>query len=470
MITPDRHHQSLPAMRRLMLALTVVFITLAANAMAADMIPGSRSSVTVEVNKGTVVRLSRPASTVFVADPEVCDIQMKSPRLVYLLGKRSGQTTLFAVDGAENVISNIDVTVTQNLSRLRDSIRSLHPDALVRVSSIEGAVVLEGTVDEAVVAQDIADFAAAVLGKDQRVINRLGVSSPVQVNLRVRVAEITKDVEKQLGIRWDLVSEVFGLDMAVSFINPFATALNSDSVLFSGSRGSTSIDALINAMDEEGLISILAEPNLTALSGETASFLAGGEFPILVPDDGRITIEFKKFGISLAFTPTILSGERINLHVRPEVSELTSDNGISLPVGFFGEAVSVPSLNVRRAETTVEIASGQSFAIAGLMKNNSSHDIRKVPGLGDVPILGRLFSSEAFKRDESELVIIVTPYIVRPSPERLPGPTDGFLPPNDVERLFPRGGTFKRNPVAGPESTVQPDGTRLMGPVGFALE
>lgn len=283
-------------------------------AETAEVLSSQRSTVTVEVNKGAVVTLPRAASTLFVANPEVADIQMKSPRLIYLMGKRPGDTTLFAVDEREQVFANIDVSVTHNLSRLKDAIRSLHPDASVRVSSIEGAVVLDGKVGSATVAEDVREFASQVIGDKGRVINRLSVDAPSQVNLRVRIAEVDRDIEKELGINWEYVGEMFGYDLAVSLINPLSSVVTNTAVLGTPGRD---LSAVIRALEEEGLISLLAEPNLTALSGETASFLAGGEFPILVPDDDSITIEFKKFGVSLAFTPTILGESRINLHVRP---------------------------------------------------------------------------------------------------------------------------------------------------------
>ena len=212
------------------------------------------------------------------------------------------------------------------------------------------------------------------------------------------------------------------------------------------------------------MVSNRARRKRPAGAGETASLLAGGEFPILVPDsNGRVTIEFKKFGISLAFTPTMIGENRVNLHVRPEVSQMSSTNSVTLG-GFV-----VPSLTTRRVETTVELGSGQSFAIAGLLQNNITHDIRKFPALGDIPVLGALFRSDRFQRDESELVIIVTPYIVRPaSRTRLAAPTDGFVPPHDIERLI-TGGTHRRNPVAGKPRTVDRSGKALIGPAGVQL-
>jgi pilus assembly protein CpaC len=406
--------------------------------------------------------------TVFVADPEVCDIQMESPRLVYLMGKRPGQTTLYAVDTNEAVIANVPITVSHNLTRLSTAVRSLYPGLDINVLSVEGAVVLDGQVADATVAENIRDFAAAIVGKEGRIINRLGVSGPTQVNLRVRVAEISRDIEKELGINWSVFFEGQGIDFLFSTVNPFGGVL-ANQLGLGGKAGGFNLNALLDLLDDEGLINLLAEPNLTALSGETASFLAGGEFPILVPQgDGQVTIEFKNFGVSLAFTPTIIGNERINLHVRPEVSRLSSEGAVSLPVGLT-QSIQVPALQVRRAETTVELGSGQSFAIAGLLSNDSIHDVRKFPGLADIPILGRLFTSDRFQSKETELVIIITPYIARPSPVKLAAPNDGFAPPNDLERIFP-GGTFKRNPVPGPASVVRPDGVRVFDQHGVVLD
>lgn len=465
MMTPSARPRAPQLWRIAALVLALLVGALALPADAAEVLSSQRSTVTVEVNKGAVVTLPRAASTLFVANPEVADIQMKSPRLIYLMGKRPGDTTLFAVDEREQVFANIDVSVTHNLSRLKDAIRSLHPDASVRVSSIEGAVVLDGKVSSATVAEDVREFASQVIGEKGRVINRLSVDAPSQVNLRVRIAEVDRDIEKELGINWEYVGEMFGYDLAVSLINPLSSVVTNSAVLGTPGRD---LSAVIRALEEEGLISLLAEPNLTALSGETASFLAGGEFPILVPDDDSITIEFKKFGVSLAFTPTILGESRINLHVRPEVSQLTNEGSISFPVGF-NNAVTVPALSVRRAETTVELSSGQSFAIAGLLSNDTAHNVSKVPGLADVPVIGRLFSSDKFKREESELVIIVTPYLVRPTNDRLALPTDGFAPPNDRERIVPSG-TWKQSANPGAPTTVRPDGSRVGGTAGFVLE
>jgi pilus assembly protein CpaC len=430
-----------------------------------DVVASSGQALELEVSKGRLIRLDRPAQTVFVADPEIANIQVKSPSLIYLLGKKPGQTTLYAVDSKERVLANIDITVTHNLGRLRSILDELHPGSGVRVASINGTLVLDGTVPSASAAEDMRRLAVSFAGDEKNIINRLGVTAPNQVNLRVRVAEVSRGVDKQLGFNWSILGSIGGFSLGLATTNPFAGAVTQHTLSLGKNIAGWDFNTVIDALEEEGLVSVLAEPNLTALSGETASFLAGGEFPILVPDsDGRVTIEFKKFGVSLAFTPTLLGEDRVNMHVRPEVSQLSSTNSVTL------NSFVVPSLTTRRAETTVELGSGQSFAIAGLLQNNVTHDISKFPGLGDVPVLGGLFKSDRFQRDESELVIIITPYIVKPiSNNKLAAPTDGFVPPHDIERII-TGGVNRRNPNPGQPVTVGRGGKTLIGPVGFQLD
>ncbi len=465
---------ALPVRRGLLALLLVAaaLIGVAAAAGAAQVISGAGRAVHVELNKGALVRLDRPAHTVFVADPEICDIQVKSPSLVYLFAKKAGATTLYAVDNNERVLANFEITVTPNLTRLSEAVRSLYPDADISLSSVEDSIIIDGVVGNATVSENVRRMAARFIGQKVDLINRLGIAAPTQINLRVRIAEVNRNVEKQLGINWQ-VAFSDGLRMLFSTVNPFSlsgfASSTTESVGFGGRPGNWDINAIIDALDTEGMISILAEPNLTAVSGETASFLAGGEFPILVPNgDDKIVVQFKKFGVSLAFTPTFIGGKRINLHVRPEVSQLSNEGAISVPIGI-GGTITIPALTVRRAETTVELGSGQSFAIGGLLQNDTTHDVRRFPLLGNIPVVGRLFSSDRFRRNESELVIIVTPYIVRPTSTRLAAPTDGFAPPHDFER-YTTTGTWRRNPVVGPRTTVGGDGTRVIGPVGFVLE
>ncbi len=464
-------------MKRLILALLFVLLS-AGQGLAVTEPPRVRiidtdpKPVILEANKGQLLRLVRPVDTVFIAEPGIADVQLKSPSLIYIFGRRPGETTLFAVDKREMVVLNTRVVVAHNLTRLKDMIRDFLPQDMIDVRSIEGTVVMTGSVQSAQQAEDLQRLATRVLGKDGEVINRVQVTGANQVNLRVRIAEISRDLNKQLGINWDVVRTAGNLAVGLAIGNPagaigalIAQAPTANGLSLSGSTGRFDINALIDALDDEGLITVLAEPNLTAMSGETASFLAGGEFPIPVSqDDDTITIEFKKFGVSLAFTPTLLGSGRINLRVRPEVSQLSNAGAVQV-AGF-----SVPALTTRRAETTVELGSGQSFAIAGLLQNNTNQSVEEFPGLAQVPVIGPLFRSTRFQNSETELVIIVTPYIVRPVSTQLASPTDGFTPPHDMERVL-YGANHRATPAGPPSSPLGAGGSAgLIGPVGFILE
>lgn len=454
----------------LLAAIGIIAITLLsveqARSEALELVSRGHQSMTLEVHRGRLLKLRAPASSVFVADPAIADVQVKSPTLVYVLGKGPGETTLYAVDGQEQVLASIDLQIDHNLDRIRAQVAQLHPDVDVQIASVGDSVVVDGIVDSISTAENIRQVVAAAIGDPKKVMLRVGVDAPTQVNLRVRVAEVGRDIDKQLGFNWTIAGQAAGMAFGIATSNPFNASVTQHTLSATGlSIGGFDLNAVIDALEEEGMISVLAEPNLTALSGETASFLAGGEFPILVPDsDGRVTIEFKKFGVSLAFTPTLVGRERVNLHVRPEVSQLSTTNAVTL------NNFQIPSLTTRRADTTVELGSGQSFAIAGLIQNNTTHDISKFPGLGDVPVLGGLFKSDRFQREESELVIIVTPYVVRPvNRPRMAGPTDGLESPHDWER-FANGGTHRQKAKAGQPVTISGEGDSLIGPVGFLLD
>jgi pilus assembly protein CpaC len=447
---------------------------------AAEFIDVSQNSIQIEASKGVLIRLKRMASTVFVANPEIADVQVKSPRLIYITGKAAGETSLYAVDEHDKVLLSRKITVIHNLSRLRKTLHEFLPNAAIDVRSIDGAIILSGSVRTASDSEDARRIAERMVNKPEDLLNKLSVTAPNQVNLRVRVAEVSRSVIKEFGINWTTMLKsggfLFGLATGAPFLSG-ATAFQAaerSSAFFRPNNNNTlsgsfinenvDVNGLIDAMDDEGLVTILAEPNLTAISGETATFLAGGEFPIIVPDDDNVVIEFKEFGVSLAFTPTLLGGKRINLKVRPEVSQLSAAGAVSFQ-GF-----SIPSLTTRRAETTVELASGQSFAIAGLIQNNINSNVDKFPGLGDVPMLGTLFRSNKFQRSETELVIIVTPYIVRPvSAQKIVSPIEGLMPPNDVDRIL-HGRTHRPTigrPAKGPHGR---GAAGLTGPVGFVLD
>jgi pilus assembly protein CpaC len=432
----------------------------------------------IEVRKGQVIRLPQPAATVFVADPEIADVQAQSPSIVYLFGRRAGSTSLYAVDENDQILLRTMITVEHNLTGLREAMDQLAPGNRVRASSVDSSIVLDGTVDTPVQALELRELGERFLGEEEALLYRVRVSASTQVHLRVRVAEVSREVIKEFGINWESVFEtgdlLFGFatgrpafGAAGTFFRGPSQANGAAPDLFFGSftPGDSVVNTAIDALEQEGLVNILAEPNLTALSGETASFLAGGEFPIPVAtDEDEIQIEFKEFGIQLAFTPTVLSGNRISLRVRPEVSELSDDGAIEI------NGLTIPALRTRRAETTVELGSGQSFAIGGLLSSDVQNAVSKTPGLGDLPVLGTLFRSTAFRRDETELVIIVTPYLVRPVDEPvLATPGDGYKAPNDIERIL-QGRLHSAQLHPGRGGPQGPQGQRLTGPIGFVLE
>jgi len=463
--------------------------------------------LTVEVKKGRLLRLRREIATIFVADPAIADIQVKSPTLIYVFGKKTGEvfgkktgeTTLFAVDKDDRVVLNLTVHVRHNLSTLGRTLRGLIPGNSVRVTTVGGSIVLSGTVATAREAEEVRNLAVQFAGKPENVINQLRISGPTQINLRVRIVEISRNVVRQLGINWDAAFSI-GSNIVLGIATGGATTVgnvfppnfpiqtrlngvNNGYFAYQGQRHN--VNGLLDLLQTQGLVKTLAEPNLTAISGETANFLAGGEFPVPVPQDGGvITISYKKFGVGLSFTPTILSPNRINLKVAPEVSQLSNAGAIQI------QGINVPSLTTRKASTTVELASGQSFAIAGLLQNNYTKDLSKVPGIGDIPILGKLFTSENFRRDETELVIIVTPYVVRPfdpHQARVAAAARAAVRPRDKEDIHelifghrkdesgkPKAGspaangngiasTPSKKPAGGPPRS-------LRGPAGFELE
>jgi pilus assembly protein CpaC len=447
----------------------------AAAARRIGQIPPTGAPIVLEAGKGTLIKLSRPASTVFIANPDIADVQVKSPSLIYVNAKAPGETVLYAVDADDNVLLNGPVRVGHDLSRLRQSFRSLLPGETIDVNSVDNSVVLSGKVSSAGRAEKARSLAAAIASevKGGAVLNNLSVATPNQVNLRVKVAEVNRTVLKAIGINWSTLSPgTLQINTENPTIGGSITAQNIIQFAF-GPRGAR-LQATLDALAQEGFITTLAEPNLTATSGQTASFLAGGEFPVPVAGTASstgiptITVEFKQFGVSLDFTPTIIDATRLSLRVRPEVSALTSVGAVSVPLSA-SATVTIPALTVRRAETTVELGSGESFALAGLLQNSTEQDVSKVPALGDLPIIGQLFRSDRFQRNESELVIIVTPYLVAPSATAMAAPTDGYMAPHDYERVL-NSNTYRQTlpgPSKGPAGS---DGQGLIGPAGFRLD
>lgn len=395
----------------------------------AEVVSGAATEIQLELGKGRLIRLDQPAATVFIADPTIADIQIMSPTLVYVVGKALGGTSLFAVDPDDRMIANLGLTVGFDEARLGRALAQVSPDADIEIASVNGALMLSGSVGSAAQGEEILRIAADFVGSGEngeaRIINRLRVEAANQINLRVRVAEVSRDAKEILGFNWEGVaaigSGVLGFALGGDVLDAAGDLLRppggGGAVGGSVQSGTTNIGAVMDALEERGLVTMLAEPNLTAVSGEPASFLAGGEYPVPVPQGpDQITIEYKRFGVSLAFVATVLEGGRISLNVRPEVSQLSSVGAITM------NGISVPALTSRRAETTVELGSGQSFAIAGLLQNTVSEDVSRFPGLGETPIIGPLFRSRRFRDNQSELVIIVTPYLVRPVSQPLVTP------------------------------------------------
>jgi len=442
-------------------------------------LPAAPHAIQLASNSGQLVRLPRPATSVFVADTSVADVSVRSPQLVYVFGKKFGETTLYALDERDQVVIAQRINIGPNLDAVRELYRKLQPNSPVEIMAVGSHYVLYGAVETTEMAQEFVEIAQAALAppfstSKANIVNRITVTAPNQVNIRVKIAEVSRDINKRIGFNWELLGQAtrnwaLGFAVGSDILHEGSTFIfpgdGQDRIVSSFNNGKVSVDTVIDLLDDEGLITVLAEPNLTAMSGETASFLAGGEFPIPVAqEDGRTSIEFREFGVSLSFTPTILSGTRINLKVRPEVSELNSAGAIQAN-GF-----TIPSLTTRRTETTVELGSGQSFAIAGLLQNSTNQNLSDIPGIKEIPVLGALFRSDAFRRRESELMIVVTPYLVRPTSSRLPLPTDNYLPPKDLER-FLLGQTHVAQPASKPSAPLDPTGRPgVSGPAGFVLQ
>jgi pilus assembly protein CpaC len=411
------------------------------------------TQVPLSVGEGQMVNLTRSVSSVWTSNPDVADVYVSNARQINLFGKKAGEATVIATASDGSVVYGANVRVNQNLSSIDEILHQAIPDSEIHVVNVGQVAVINGTVaspDDAAQAQELV---RSMLNPGTKAgdalmiipINRLKTATPLQVTLKVRIAEINRTVLKQMGV--NLLSS----DSSSGFKFGIGQSLGSSTNTGPGSSpfgivnaivGGTSFGAagklfgldLAGALDiaaNDGLVSMLAEPNLTALSGETASFLAGGEFPIPVSQSlGAVTIEYKQYGVGLAFTPVVLSDGRISMRVRPEVSQLSDAGSVRLN-GF-----TVPALTTRRAETTVELGSGQSFMIAGLLQNSANNSIDKAPFLGDVPVLGALFRSTKFQKQETELVVIVTPYLVRPVSTQMALPTDGYRAPDDVQRDF----------------------------------
>jgi pilus assembly protein CpaC len=441
------------------------------------------------VSKSIVVDLPRDIKDVLVADPKIANAVVRSARRAYIIGSAVGQTNVYFFDAQGQQIAGFDIAVTRDLNGMRQAIHQVLPDSDITVEGIGDGIVLAGTASSQAEAQQAYDIAARILnsatadtvGQGSKIVNAIVVRAGDQVMLKVVVAEVERDVIKQLGI--NLAGSVGYGTTVLNFnnSNPFTALGQSLSGSFiQPTYKFPELSATLQAMEQAGVIHTLAEPNLTAISGESATFVAGGEFPVLngfscsaattvsTTQTCQPSIDFKKFGVSLNFTPIVLSAGRISLKVMTEVSDLSSNNSIQIvePGTTPQVTVTVPSIRTRRAETTVEIPSGGSLAMAGMIQNSTKQNINGLPGLMELPILGPLFKSRDYINQQTELMVFVTPYVVHAVAQKeLSRPDDGFADSSDPAAVLL--GRFNR--IYGVGGMPDPPDT-YRGRYGFILD
>ena len=477
-------------------------------------------SIDLPLNKAAVVELPRDARDVLVANPNIADAVIRTPRQVYLLGMTVGKTNVFFFDGNGNEILDLEVSVATDVSQLQSMLDRYIRNGNVRAEAVDDQIVLTGAVESAATADQALKLAQRWVETPESVFSMVSISGNEQVMLKVRVVEMQRTVLKQLGVNIDSTTnfgefvppvraqamddtgapilgpngnpileviqpgrfrnqQTYGTDngyaIAGRALGGLAAGLNAtnfvDGVLQS------SISAQLDAFERVGIVRTLAEPNLTAITGEAANFLAGGEFPVPVgrDDEGNILIEFKPFGVGLGFTPLVVSEDRISLKISTEVSELTNQGALTFQGStvtndegqtFVVPGLTIPALNVRRAETTVELPSGGSLVMAGLIQEETRQNLEGLPGVKDIPVLGQLFRSRDYESQETELVVIVTPYLVNPtSADRLQTPADGYRTAPDANTILL--GQLNRVYKA-PGADVE--GQAWRGPYGYVME
>ena len=489
------------------LAIITAFASLSFPAYSQPPQPEPVQHIVIAVNKSVTIPVSRPFSSAVVGSPEIADALPMTDRALYIQAKKIGTTNVSIFDENMRLIKVVDVEVAFDTGNLQSKIRASTGNAGIRVSNDNGQVVLSGTASDAVTADKAFNLAKA-WSPNGTVVNAMTIASPQQVMLKVRFLEVARTAGRELGINWAAINgsgtrgvttgqgglvtsppqiggtqNVNGTPTVTCAPSgtcpPFGNGIFQAAGTFVGAMAGSpfgvilaeivnkgiKIDSLITALETRGLLQRLAEPNLVALSGDTASFQAGGQFPVPVAITSGIgvatpTIEFKDFGILLRFRPTVLNNGIINLSINPEVSELDFTNAVSI------SGTTIPSILLRRATTTVELRDGQSFAIAGLLQADNARNISQLPWIGSVPVLGVLFRSAAYQKDETDLVIIVTPSLVQPAPPgaRLATPFDNTVPSNDVD-FFLMGQTEQRKKY----TDYVTSGGDIQGPYGYML-
>jgi pilus assembly protein CpaC len=404
-------------------------------------------AISLGIGKSIVIDLPRDIKDVLVADPKIANAVVRSAQRAYIIGAAVGQTNIVFFDAAGQQIAAYDIAVKRDLNGIRAALRQALPNADIQIDGLGDGVVLTGTASSPIEAQQAADMAARLAGSPDKVVNSIVVRGRDQVMLKVTVAEVARSIIKQMGI--DLSGQLNYGTAVVNFNNSnpftaFGRPLVTGNTITSSFGATPSVSATLKAMESAGVVRTLAEPNLTAISGESATFIAGGEFPVPAgyscdPTTHVCTtqINFKKFGISLNFTPVVLTEGRISLHVMTEVSELSNDNAITLSQAVTAASttsLTIPSIKTRRAETTLEIPSGGAMAMAGLIQDQTKQAINGLPGLAQLPVLGSLFRSRDFVNNQTELMVLVTPYVVRAVAQKdLSRPDDGFAAASDPQ-------------------------------------
>ena len=442
---------------------------------------GAGGAITIEAGTGRVLTLSGRAANVFAADPKVAEVRPASPTSLFVFGIAVGHTTVAAIDGGGRAVGSYAVDVVpssapaREAERLADAMGVRMVDGNVAMRASQNGLILSGNASSPAEASDALEAAQLASASGAKVLDQLHVRGSTQVNLRVRIVEMSRSLTHELGVNWQSVNALgTSAVQGVSFNAPIATLTAAQSAFsflsrFKAAGRSVTLDTLVDALVQDQLVHVLAEPNLTTMSGEPASFLVGGEFPIPVASyNNTVTVDFKQYGISLSFLPTVLTDGAISLHVRPEVSQLTTQGAVTITQN--NSAIQIPALTVRRADTTVQLGSGQSFAIAGLLQDDASLTSQGLPFLGDIPVLGALFRSSSFTHNQTELVIVVTPYVVKPSdnPAALSLPDDGWTLPNDLERILLLRQNGSSRPGMG--TTTPMSRPRIPGDAGFIVE
>jgi pilus assembly protein CpaC len=435
-----------------------------APAHSAEMEAGRSKVLRLGVGKSMVIKLPAPVKDVIVGNPAIVDAIVRTQNRAYLFGRALGQTNVFFFDTEGRQILSLDLEVARDPLALQNLIERAIPGTRITVDTVNDNVVLGGVAANPAEAQRAMDLAVQLVGDPKKVLSTVAIAGRDQVMLKVRVAEMQRNVLKQLGVDITAGFSVGKFSGSFNTENPFSIdgALNSASHLLSFGSGDNFVDFEITALERDGLLRTLAEPTLTAISGESAKFLAGGEYPVPVgADDNEVKIEFKPFGVGLGFTPVVMSEGQISMRINTEVSELAPENSLAIP----GTDFTVPGLKVRRAETTVELPSGGSMIMAGLIQDTMKQHINGTPGLKNLPILGTLFRSRDFQADETELVVIVTPYVVTPVNEKqLLTPFERFNVPTDRQTiLFGRLNKIYGVAGDGPKGTYH-------GHVGYIVE